>query len=132
MPFIFLHSHTSFTFIEIVFALQGIGIGMSIMPAMTAAYRSLRPEEIADATPQQNILMRVGASVSTAILIGVLQLGLSRAGSSAVRQAQAFDRTFAWMVGITAVAVLAALYLLRIERSTVSGQPDVVAPLPAD
>jgi EmrB/QacA subfamily drug resistance transporter len=122
VPYLFLRGDTSVAYFVTVGALQGIGIGMSIMPAMTAAYRSLRPEQVADATPQQNILMRVGASVSTAILIGVLQTGLITAGSEASRQARAFDHTFGWLVGITAVAVLAAVFLVRIEHADLASR----------
>ena len=47
---------------------RGFGIGMSIMPAMTAAYSVLRPDQISHATPQLTTLQRVGGSIGTAIL----------------------------------------------------------------
>ena len=56
---------------------RGFGIGMSIMPAMTAAYAVLRPEQVNHATPQLNMLQRVGGSIGTAILTVVLQSGIS-------------------------------------------------------
>jgi len=115
-PYIALGAHTSYTFIDVVMTLQGLGIGISIMPTMTAAYRALRPEQISHATPQQNILQRVGSSIGTATLITILSQGLSRAGTSVPAQARAFGVTFGWLVSITAVALAAALFLSILEH----------------
>lgn len=41
---------------------RGVGFGLSIIPAMTAAYRALPPDKIPDATPQLNVLRRAHAS----------------------------------------------------------------------
>jgi len=116
VPYAMIGSGTSYVLICLVMLLQGFGIGISIMPAMTAAYRALRPEQISDATPQQNILMRVGASVGTAVLIAILGVGLRRAGGSVPEQARAFATTFGWLLAITAVAVIAATFLTVLER----------------
>ena len=43
------------------------------MPAMSAAYAVLRPEQIADATPQLTVVQRVGGSIGTAVLAVVLE-----------------------------------------------------------
>ena len=48
-----------------------------MMPSMTAAYAVLRPDQINDATPQMNVLQRVGGSIGTAVLAVVLQSGIS-------------------------------------------------------
>jgi len=127
-PYIPLGAHTSYLYICVVMVLQGFGIGLSIMPAQTAAYRALRPEQIPDATPQQNIVMRVGSSIGTAILIAVLSHGLAKAGASAPAQASAFGVTYVWLVGISAVALVAAVYLNILERR----QPAVVNEEPVD
>ena len=57
----------------------GVGIGLSFMPAMTAAFASLRTDQLSDATPQMNVLQRVGGAIGTAVLAVVLQ----RAGADA-------------------------------------------------
>ena len=49
------------------------GIGFSFMPAMTAAFASLRPDQLSDATPQLNVLQRIGGAIGTAVLAVVLQ-----------------------------------------------------------
>ena len=43
------------------------------MPAMSAAFASLRPEQLSDATPQLNVLQRIGGAIGTAVLAVVLQ-----------------------------------------------------------
>jgi EmrB/QacA subfamily drug resistance transporter len=115
VPFAFLGSDTSFVLISIVGMVQGVFIGMSIMPAMTSAYRALRPEQINDATPQQNILTRIGSSIGTAVLVAVLAQGLASAHTPA-SAARAFDVTYAWLVGISAIAAAAAVFLMLVER----------------
>jgi len=116
VPFVTLGGQTSFTFICLIQLVQGVGIGISIMPAMTAAYRALRPEQINDATPQLNIIMRVGSSAGTAILIAILAHGLNGAGRSTPDHANAFATTFGWLTAMTAVATIAALFLALLER----------------
>jgi EmrB/QacA subfamily drug resistance transporter len=116
VPFITLGGETSFTFICLIQLIQGVGIGISIMPAMTAAYRALRPEQINDATPQLNIIMRVGSSTGAAILVAVLAHGLNGAGNSLPGHAKAFATTFVWLTGMTAVATIAAVCLVILER----------------
>jgi hypothetical protein len=89
---------------------------MSIMPAMTAAYSVLTPQQVTHATPQLTTLQRVGGSIGTAILTVVLQGHLETAGTSQAAMASAFGTTFIWVMGITAAALLPTLLLARIER----------------
>ena len=49
--------------------------GSRFMPAMTAAFAALRPDQLSDATPQMNVLQRVGGAIGTAVLAVVLQRG---------------------------------------------------------
>ena len=55
---------------------RGMGIGFAFMPAMTAAFAALDRPELSDATPQLNVLQRVGGSIGTAVLAVVLQRAL--------------------------------------------------------
>jgi EmrB/QacA subfamily drug resistance transporter len=116
VPFIFLGGSTSLTWLSGALVLRGFGVGLSTMPAMTSAYRALRPDQINDATPQLNVLQRVGGSIGTAILTVILQHHLDRAGASVSAQAGAFGSTFRWVLGVTFVAVLPTVLLIRIER----------------
>ena len=58
--------------------LRGAGMGASFMPAMTAAFAALERSEVSHATPQLNVLNRVGGSIGTTILAVVLANALAR------------------------------------------------------
>ncbi|MFT3864582.1 MAG: DHA2 family efflux MFS transporter permease subunit [Solirubrobacterales bacterium] len=116
IPFVLLGASTPFVAIGAAMIFRGFGIGMSMMPAMTAAYAVLTPEQVTHATPQLTTLQRVGGSMGTAILTVVLQQHLETAGTSQAAMAGAFGDTFLWVMGITAAALLPTLLLARIER----------------
>jgi EmrB/QacA subfamily drug resistance transporter len=116
VPFVLIGGKTSLTFLCAAMVVRGFGIGMSMMPAMTAAYRVLRPSQVNDATPQLNVLQRVGGSIGVAILTVVLQHHLTRAGASVSAQASGYGTTFWWVLAVTAVATLPTLLLIRAER----------------
>src|SRR5258708_22063056 len=79
IPFGFVGTHTSILGLSIVMFLRGTGIGFAFMPAMAAAFASLDRSELSDATPQLNVLQRVGGSIGTAALAVVLQRSLTGA-----------------------------------------------------
>ena len=81
IPFVLIEADTSFVLISAAMIVRGFGIGMSMMPSMTAAYAVLRPDQINDATPQLNVLQRVGGSIGTAILTVVLSSGIAGLGT---------------------------------------------------
>jgi hypothetical protein len=60
---------------------------------------------------EPNLLMRVCASASTAILTGVTKTGLVGVGTFGRPQAQAFHRAFAVLVALGAIALLAGVSL---------------------
>jgi hypothetical protein len=113
---VMLSAHTSYLVTSVTMVFQGIGMGMSFTPAMTAAFRALRPAQVNDASTQLNILMRVGGSIGTAILTVVLQQQLTAAGRTASAQASAFASTFWWVIVVSAVAVIPTIALIFIER----------------
>ncbi len=116
VPLVMLNAHTSYVVTSITMVLQGIGMGMSFTPAMSAAFRALRPAQVNDASTQLNILMRVGGSIGTAILTVVLQQQLTAAGRSPSAQAAAFASTFWWVIAVSALAVIPTIALIFIER----------------
>jgi EmrB/QacA subfamily drug resistance transporter len=128
VPFVLLGADTSFVLIGAAMVVRGFGIGMSIMPAMTAAYSVLRPDQVTHATPQLTTLQRVGGSMGTAILTVILQTHLESAGTSQAAMANAFGTTFVWVMAITAAALLPTLILARIERR--SRRPAAAEPEP--
>jgi EmrB/QacA subfamily drug resistance transporter len=118
VPFLLLGADTSYVLIGAAMVFRGFGIGMSMMPAMTAAFTVLRPDQISHASPQLNVLQRVGGSMGTAILTVVLQRGLHDAGPdpSPAAMAEAFASTYWWVTGVTAAALVPTVMLALIER----------------
>jgi Na+/melibiose symporter-like transporter len=117
VPFVMLGARTSLAAIAGFMLVRGMGIGLSAMPAMTAAFRALGPAQINDAAPQLNVLQRIGGSIGTALLAVVLQQGLNRAGKAPAREAAAFAHTFIWVLIVTAVGVLPVFLLIKSERA---------------
>jgi hypothetical protein len=132
LPFVLIGGHTSYVLIGIAMVVSGFGLGLATTPAMTGAYRALRPSQIGDATPQLNILMRVGGSIGTAILTVVLQHHLARAGRSVSAQAHAFGSTFWWVLGAIGVAVVPTALLIVMDRKArrnAGGESDATGPV---
>ncbi len=100
---------------RVVLVLRGVGIGFSFMPAMTAAFASLRPEQLSDATPQLNVLQRIGGAIGTAVLAVVLQRAGGHAHSLA-KLAGAFDTAYWWSLGIAVLSLIPCVVLLRAEN----------------
>jgi EmrB/QacA subfamily drug resistance transporter len=115
IPFGFVSTHTSIVWLSIVMFLRGTGIGFGFMPAMTAAFASLERSELSDATPQLNVLQRVGGSLGTAVLAVVLQRALAGAHTLPA-QASAYGVAFWASAGLAAFAFIPCLVLLRAER----------------
>lgn len=115
IPFLFVTATTSYWWLCIVMAVRGVGFGLSIIPTMTAAYQTLRPNKIPDATPQLNVLQRVGGGIGTAVLTVVLT-GELRDQTSAAGQASGFATVFWWVLTITIIAIIPTIMLAYTER----------------
>jgi EmrB/QacA subfamily drug resistance transporter len=120
VPFMFVTATTSFTIIGGAMVVRGIGMGLAMMPAMTAAFSALSHDQINEASPQLNVIQRVGGSLGTAVVAVILQDKLSRLGPHATPSATAaaFSHTYLWVVCMSLVALIPALFLWRIERRT--------------
>jgi MFS family permease len=123
---------TSFWLISADLFVLGLGMGASMMPAMSAAMQTLRKAAVARATATLNILRNLGASIGTAALSVLLTHeltdrvpqasgGLDRIGglSAGARErvapamGDAFGATFWWAAGLVALAFVAAFLLPR-------------------
>ncbi len=117
VPFVLIGAETSYWLISAAMIVRGFGIGMSMMPSMTAAYAVLRPDQINTATPQLNVLQRVGGSIGTAILAVVLQSGINDLGQpTPAGIAGAFADTYVWVLAISVIALLPTIVLTVVER----------------
>jgi EmrB/QacA subfamily drug resistance transporter len=116
IPFALIGAHTSITWLSVAMIFRGFGIGLAFMPAMSAAFASLKRSELSDATPQMNVLQRVGGSIGIAVLAVVLQRSLIGAHTSAA-MASAYGTAFAAAAALTALAVIPCIVLTRAERA---------------
>jgi len=122
IPFGLIGAHTSLAWLCVAMLVRGMGIGFAFMPAMTAAFAALERSELADATPQLNVLQRVGGSLGTALLAVVLQRAL--VGRHTIAEAASAYGTAFWAsAALTAVAVVPAVLLLRAERAARAARP---------
>jgi MFS family permease len=116
IPFGLIGAHTSVASLSVSMLVRGMGIGFAFMPAMAAAFASLQRSELPDATPQLNVLQRVGGSIGTAVLAVVLQRALT--GVHTLSGAAAAYGTAFWAsAGLTALAIIPCIVLMRAEHA---------------
>jgi EmrB/QacA subfamily drug resistance transporter len=136
VPLVFVSAHTPYALLGAVLFVRGMGFGASIQPATAAAFAALNTAQVPRATAAINSLRQVGGSIGTALMAVVLQhegaAALSSSGraggllapvSAAERArisgplATAFGHTFIWVVGISLLALIPAVGLVRAERA---------------
>jgi EmrB/QacA subfamily drug resistance transporter len=125
-----LGAHTPYVLLASSLFVRGLGFGFVMMPAMAAAYQSLSRDQVPRASTAINIVQRVGGSIGTALVAVVLEHQISTrihgvtgglSGVSTVTNgvrieiaaplASAFGATFWWAMGLTALALVPALFL---------------------
>jgi EmrB/QacA subfamily drug resistance transporter len=114
LPLAFIGADTSIAFISLTLLLRGVGIGLSFIPTTTVAFASLRTDQLSDATPQMNVLQRVGGAIGTAVLAVVLQRASAGAGNP-TELASAFATANWWALGIVLLSLIPCIVLLRAE-----------------
>jgi EmrB/QacA subfamily drug resistance transporter len=135
---------TSYVLLAFALFVRGLGLGMSMMPAMTAAYQTLQPSDVPKATTTINILRQVGGSLGTAVLAVILQRSIiaNAHGAGNVLEgnaplpkaalgpvADAFGTSFWWAVGLSALCIVPAMLLPRVRPN---GGADAEKPASAD
>jgi predicted MFS family arabinose efflux permease len=114
LPFVLVSAVTPFAAIGAAMLVRGIGVGLAIMPAMTAAFSVLSRDQVNDASPQLTVLQRVGGSLGTAIIAVVLQGHIDHAHTPAALAA-GFGQTYWWVLAVTLLALVPTVVLMRIE-----------------
>ncbi len=137
IPFAFVGPHTSYVLLCAANFVQGLGMGLAMMPNMTAAMQAVPPTAIARTSTAMNIIRQAGASIGTAVLSVILAsaitsnlsalVGASAPGSGsggiATLQhlparahaaiggplASAFASTFVWALVLILVALIPAV-----------------------
>jgi EmrB/QacA subfamily drug resistance transporter len=133
IPFVAVGATTSYALLAIFLVIRGVGLGGAMMPAMAAAYATLRPADVPRATSALNAIQRVGGSIGTALLAVVLQheitaqvtgaaagggIGAVSAAAAAPQIAPAFAHTFWWALGLSLLAIAPAAALAILQETT--------------
>jgi EmrB/QacA subfamily drug resistance transporter len=94
---------------------RGLGLGLIGVSVLTAAYRGMATEAIAQATGVISVVQRLGASAGTAMIAVILATAVSDTSSSSgtAEVAGAYGETFWWMLVIMLVSFVPALVLPR-------------------
>jgi EmrB/QacA subfamily drug resistance transporter len=100
--------------VEMLQVVRGIGLALAGQPVISAAFATVRRDQLPDATSQINILGRVGGALGSALLVVILTQGLHPAARGAATTA-AFHATF-WSLAIAALAALVAAGWLALEQ----------------
>jgi len=130
-----LEADTSYWVLGGALFVLGLGMGMAMMPIMSAALKTLKPHDVAKASTSLNIMQQVAASIGTAMLSVLLTNAITdrlpplppgapapEPGTKmpdAVREqvapflADGFSVTFVWALVFIALALLPALLLPR-------------------
>ena len=110
VPYVFATAHTSEALLSVVLIARGAGLGLVIIPMTNAAYIGLPHRAIPSATTGVRIYQQIGGALGTAILAVILQHAIPATRNPHLI-AHAFDATFAWVLGLTALAFVPALLL---------------------
>jgi MFS family permease len=103
--------------------IRGAGLGAVTIPIMAAAYLGLRPSQVPHASIATRITMQLGGAFGAAVIAMILQAQIAaHASGGLVGLATAFDNSFWWSLGLTALAIIPALFL--------PGSPNVAARRP--
>jgi len=153
-----LEGDTSYFAIGTALFVMGLGMGMTMMPIMSAALKTLRQNDVARASTSLNIIQQVAASIGTALLSVILFNEVKErleplaanapAGTPApdastsiadlpepIRSqladlmSEAYSSTFVWALVLLAVAFVPALFLPRGKVVPPAPEPPV-DPLP--
>jgi len=116
LPFSWLPADADLVLVEALQVVRGIGLALSGMPTVSAAFGTVRREQLPDATSQINILSRVGGAVGSAVFVVIL-MGALPSGAE-----EAFHLTFGWLTAATVAALVGAAWLVREQRRTTNLQ----------
>jgi predicted MFS family arabinose efflux permease len=111
-PWLWFGPHTPMVLVQALLFIRGVGLGLTMTPAMTAAYSSVRATDLGDATALANIAMRMGGAIGGALCVIVLSRGLL------TDPATGFAAAFGVLAGICLLSTVAAGWLRHAEIRT--------------
>jgi EmrB/QacA subfamily drug resistance transporter len=109
-PFAFVGAETSYLLLGSFSFVLGMGMGLAMMPTLTAAMQAVPRTAIARTSTAMNILRQSGASIGTAILSVLLASAISgKHAKGGEALAEAFAQTFVWGLVLLTLALIPAL-----------------------
>ncbi len=91
---------------------RGAGLGAVTIPVFAGAFLGLEPNQVPHASIATRITSQLGGAFGAAVLALILQTQLvAQATGGLVGRATAFDNAFWWSIGLTALAIIPALFL---------------------
>jgi EmrB/QacA subfamily drug resistance transporter len=103
---------------------RGAGLGAVTIPVMAAAYLGLKPNQVPHASIATRITSQLGGAFGAAVIAMILQTQIAaHAAGGLVGLATAFDNAFWWSLGLTALAIIPALFLPQMQ-DVVAHRPD--------
>ena len=146
IPFAFVTAHTSYVLLCGFNFVLGLGMGMSMMPTMTAAMQAVPSAAIPRVSTAMNIIRQAGASIGTAVMTVLLSTAIkdrlsflpavhhggngfaslqhvspAQHATVAGPLASAFAHTFVWALVMLGVAFVPALWMAVRERRSQAG-----------
>ncbi|MBU9721475.1 MULTISPECIES: MDR family MFS transporter [Bacillaceae] len=118
LPFSFLSTNTSFTFIAVMFALRMFGFSMVMMPVTTAGLNQLPRRLIPHGAAMNNTMRQVSASIGTAILVTVMTTtALTAENSGTIPNPDIFGANIAFAI-ITGLSFLGIFMAFSITKTS--------------
>ena len=125
VPLVFAGPGMPYWALLLLLGIRGLGAGASLMPAYAAVFANLDRSQLPDATPQINLVQRLGQSFGTAIL-SVIVAGQLAGATGQAAAADAYGHMYVIATGISALGLIPAAALAIIERGRPTRTADAV------
>ncbi|HUA43553.1 MAG TPA: MDR family MFS transporter [Streptosporangiaceae bacterium] len=120
VPFALAGPRTSDVLLVAALVVRGAGLGAATIALMAGVFQGLSKSQIPHASSATRIVQQVGGAFGAAVLVVILS-GQVHQGGSAASLTGAFDHTFWWCVGFSALAALPALLMAGRPRAAETG-----------
>ena len=97
LPFALLPVDVDGAVLQPLLFLRGLAVALAITPVITAAYATVAPDRLPDATTQVNILQRLGGAIGGAVFAVIVARQLPGGAEGALHAA------FAWLTAASVI-----------------------------
>jgi EmrB/QacA subfamily drug resistance transporter len=112
VPFALAGRQTSEVLLGAALFVRGAGLGAATIALMAGAFLGLSKPQLPHASSATRIMQQIGGAFGAAVLVVILSgQAAAHAAAGVSGLTTAFDHTFWWCVGFTALAVLPALLM---------------------